>query len=200
MYGQGTVLKREVLSISGAGKKLAGTLPATSVIGTDIGLISAAPGKAVNTWVLLAGTNGAMMTPPSMKYILTVDAKGKVVKGKNLTYSSSSAASNIKFNSYSTLGAAVQLSTGTILAVRQGSATGSNNQSWAAVSINLSTGVVTTGKVITVTATEYTGTQQFARNMNMTSFTSDSKKLNVYVLSNPEAKKYKVATWTMPTK
>ena len=124
----------------------------------------------------------------------------KVVKGKNITYSSASAASNLKFSNYSTLGAAAQLSTGTILAVRQGNVTGSNNQSWAAVSINLSTGVVTTGKVITVTAAEYTGTQQFARNMNLTSFTSDSKKLNIYVLSDPTAKKYKVATWTMPTR
>ncbi|MEY4423067.1 MAG: hypothetical protein RLZZ258_170 [Actinomycetota bacterium] len=200
MQGSGAVLKREVISISGAGKKLVSSIPSSSVIGTDIGIFSAAPGKSVNTWVVLAGTNGGMMSSPATKYILTVDAKAKVVKGKNITYSSASAASNLKFNNYSILGAAAQLSTGTILAVRQGSATGSNNQSWAAVSINLSTGVVTTGKVITVTATEYTGTQQFARNMNMTSFTSDSKKLNVYVLSNPDAKKYKVATWTMPTK
>jgi hypothetical protein len=200
MQGQGTVLKREVISISGAGKKLVSSLPTSSVIGADIGMFSAAPGKTVNTWVVLAGTNGGMMSMPGTKYILTVDAKAKVVKGKNITYSSASAASNLKFSNYSTLGASAQLSTGTILAVRQGNVSGSNNQSWAAVSINLSTGVVTTGKVITVTATEYTGTQQFARNMNMTSFTSDSKKLNVYVLSNPDAKKYKVATWTMPTK
>jgi len=200
MQGSGTVLKREVISISGAGKKLVSSLPSPSVIGADIGIFSAAPGKTVNTWVVLAGTNGGMMSMPATKYILTVDAKAKVVKGKNITYSSASAASNLKFSNYSTLGAAAQLSTGTILAVRQGNVTGSNNQSWAAVSINLSTGVVTTGKVITVTATEYTGTQQFARNMNMTSFTSDSKKLNVYVLSDPTTKKYKVATWTMPTK
>jgi hypothetical protein len=200
MSGMGTVLKREIISISGAGKKLASTNPAATAIGADIGVFSAAPGKAANTWVVIASTNGSMMTMPASKYIVTVDAKAKAVKGKNITFASASSASNSMFSNYSMVSIATQLSTGTILGLRSGSATGSENLSWAAVTINVATGVVTTGKVVTVTASNYTGTQGFARNMNMTSFTSDSKKLNVYVLSNPEAKKYKVATWTMPTK
>jgi hypothetical protein len=201
-FGSGAAIaKREVLSISGAGKKLASSLPSTSVIPADVTGFSAVPGKSANTWVVLTSSVGSMQSSAGMKFIMTVDAKGKAVKGKNITYSSASAASNAKFNGYSLISAVGQLSSGTITGVRNGSASGPNsNQSWAAVSISLSTGVVTTGQAITITASSYTGTQQAARNMNITAATSDSKKVSVYVLADAVTKQYKAATWTLPTK
>ncbi len=199
--GSGTVYKREVLSMSGSGKKLASSVPTSSVITTDVTGFSAVPGKSANTWVVLTSTNGSMNSMPGMKYIMTVDSKGKAVKGKNITYSSAAASSNAKFAGYSIISAVGQLSSGTITGVRSGNvASGASNQSWAAVSISLSTGVVTTGQAITITASSYTGTMTSARNLNITSATSDSKKVNVYVLADAEAKKYKAATWTLPTK
>lgn len=199
-FGSGSVAKREIISISGSGKKLASSVPSTSVIPADITGFSAAPGKSANTWVVLTSSAGGMMPAPSMKFIMTVDAKGKAVKGKNITYSSASAASNAKFANFSTIAPVGQLSSGTITGLRSGSVAGPSNQSWAAVSISLSTGVVTTGQAITITASSYTGTQPAARNMNITAATSDSKKVSVYVLADAVTKQYKAATWTLPTK
>ncbi|WP_264890097.1 hypothetical protein [Rhodoluna sp. KAS3] len=200
-FGSGAAIaKREVLSISGAGKKLASSLPSTSVIPADVTGFSAVPGKSANTWVVLTSSVGSMQSGPGMKFIMTVDAKGKAVKGKNITYSAASAPSNAKFASYSTIAAIGQLSSGTITGIRSGSVSGTSNQSWAAVSISLSTGVVTTGQAITITASSYTGTQQAARNMNITAVTSDSKKVSVYVLADAVTRQYKAATWTLPTK
>ncbi len=199
-FGSGAVAKREIISISGSGKKLASSVPSAAVVPADITGFSAAPGKSANTWVVLTSSAGGMMASPAMKFIMTVDAKGKAVKGKNITYSAASATSNAKFANYSTIGAIGQLSSGTITGIRSGNMIGGSNQSWAAVSISLSTGVVTTGQAITITASSYTGTQTSARNMNITAATSDSKKVNVFVLADPTTKQYKAATWTLPTK
>ncbi|WP_138275917.1 hypothetical protein [Rhodoluna limnophila] len=200
-FGSGAAIaKREILSISGSGKKLASSLPSATVIPADVTGFSAVPGKSKNTWVVLTSGVGSLQVMPGMKFIMNVDSKAKAVKGKNITYSSASAASNAKFATYSTIAAVGQLSSGTITGVRSGNVIGSTNQSWAAVSISLSTGVVTTGQAITITASSYTGTQTSARNLNITSATSDSKKVNVYVLADAVTKKYKAATWTLPTK
>jgi hypothetical protein len=200
-FGSGAAIaKREIISISGSGKKLASSVPSATVIPADVTGFSAVPGKSSNSWVVLTSSFGSLQAMPGMKFIMTVDSKGKAVKGKNITYSSASAASNAKFANFSTISAVGQLSSGTITGVRSGSVIGSSNQSWAAVSISLSTGVVTTGQAITITASSYTGTQTSARNLNITSATSDSKKVNVFVLADAVTKQYKAATWTLPTK
>lgn len=197
MCSQGTTpTKREIITVSYAGKKLKSTLATTSQIAANTAFMSIAPGFAANTWV------GATVIMPSMQpsqpgHLFTIDALAKVTKKANITFNTG--ASNASFSSYSSVSVLKAVSATNIAGVRIGSAGGGLSQSWAASTISLTTGKVTTGKVATVSAANYTGYQS-GQNINLVVPTVDFKKLNLFALTDVASRQYKVVTWTQATR
>ena len=192
--------KREVITVSAAGKKLKSALATTTQILPNTQTMTIGPGSTKNTWIG-ATSVAAQMGPGLPGHLFAIDANAKVAKKANITFNTTGtqAASNAAFSSYSILNLSKGVSASNAIGVRLGSATGVIGQSWAGFTISLSTGKITTGRVQTVTADNYTGYQS-GQNMNVYVPTIDFKKVNFYTLTDVAAKQYKVVTWTQATK
>ena len=193
----GAVGDRRITTITAAGAARTYTtnIPVAAIPVAATG-VSIAPGSVAGTWVGVVYGGTQMSSKPT--HTIKISSAAIVSKSKTITLDAASVMAQT-----SSLTPVKQLASGSIVALRRASVMGPGGQSYKyAIAKIDANGKVTTGKILTFTATgsmDMYSTKNIARSSN-----TPAGVVNYYFVTKYtetlNGNKFKVVTWTNPTR